>query len=380
MGGPAYVPERGNRSVFRFPNYYAGKPLFYEWSRDYIKEIRLSENQRPSGIFPFNAFVDNPMDMEFGPDGALYVIEYGDGFFAENPDAQLSKINFVQRQPDAGRQGRGDDPTGGRAPLTVTFSSAGTDDPDKDELSFAWDFDGDGDVDSRAANPTHTYTRNGTFRPTLKVTDQTKRSASAEALVLVGNQPPVVTLKTTPSPDAPFTFGGTVTYEVTVTDDTPVDCTQGHGRVRARPRAARPPAVLGRGLHGLVRDPGGHRPRRRLEPERGVRRVLHRPRRGRPARPDRHRPGQARAARETTSPALQLDRRRGGPGIRPGPRGQLQRPRPQRRPRQRPPDREPHAARRAEPRREPHADARPVDARGVLGHVPARRADEHRAA
>ena len=48
------------------------------------------------GIFPFNAFVDNPMDMEFGPDGALYVIEYGDGFFAENPDAQLSKINFVR--------------------------------------------------------------------------------------------------------------------------------------------------------------------------------------------------------------------------------------------------------------------------------------------
>ena len=33
--------------------------------------------------------VDNPMDMEFGPDGALYVLEYGDGYFAENPDAQL---------------------------------------------------------------------------------------------------------------------------------------------------------------------------------------------------------------------------------------------------------------------------------------------------
>ena len=96
MGGPAYTPQRGNRSVFRFPNYYAGKPLFYEWSRDYIKEIRLNDNRRPSGIFPFNVFVDNPMDMEFGPDGALYVIEYGDGFFAENPDAQLSKINFVR--------------------------------------------------------------------------------------------------------------------------------------------------------------------------------------------------------------------------------------------------------------------------------------------
>ena len=39
--------------------------------------------------------IDNPIDMEFGPDGALYVLEYGDGYFAENPDAQLSRIDYV---------------------------------------------------------------------------------------------------------------------------------------------------------------------------------------------------------------------------------------------------------------------------------------------
>ena len=96
MGGPAYEPSRATARVFRFPSYYAGKPLFYEWSRDYIKEFRLNDKRRLRGIFPFTTFVDNPMDMEFGPDGALYVLEYGDGFFAENPDAQLSKINFVR--------------------------------------------------------------------------------------------------------------------------------------------------------------------------------------------------------------------------------------------------------------------------------------------
>ena len=30
-----------------------------------------------------------------GPDGALYVLEYGDGYFGENPDAQLSRIDFI---------------------------------------------------------------------------------------------------------------------------------------------------------------------------------------------------------------------------------------------------------------------------------------------
>ena len=89
-----------NRSVFRWPPYYNGVPLFYEWTRDYVKEFRLN---RPNGgrldeirDVPLAGMVDNPMDMEFGPDGALYVLNYGDGFFSENPDADLSRIDFVR--------------------------------------------------------------------------------------------------------------------------------------------------------------------------------------------------------------------------------------------------------------------------------------------
>ena len=97
MAGPAYQYDSKSRSRFVSPRYY-GVPLFYEWTRDYIKEFRLN---RPNGtrleeIRHVPAFVDNPMDMEFGPDGALYVLEYGDGFFSENPDAQLSRIDFVR--------------------------------------------------------------------------------------------------------------------------------------------------------------------------------------------------------------------------------------------------------------------------------------------
>ena len=35
-----------------------------------------------------------PLDFDFGPDGALYVVEYGQGFFTANPDAALSRIEF----------------------------------------------------------------------------------------------------------------------------------------------------------------------------------------------------------------------------------------------------------------------------------------------
>jgi len=227
MGGPAYDFDDRNPSRIKWPEYYDGVPLFYEWTRDYIKEFRLN---RPNGtrleqIRHVPAFVDNPMDMEFGPDGALYVLEYGDGFFSENPDAQLARIDFVRGNytpvPKVAA-----DVTVGLAPLTVSFSSAGTNDPDGDPISYAWDFDADGTVDSTEPNPTFTYEQNGVFDATLRVTDRTGRSAAASVVIIVGNAAPVVELTTSPAPGEPFAFGQTVTYQVTVTDDTPVDCSK----------------------------------------------------------------------------------------------------------------------------------------------------------
>jgi cytochrome c len=233
MGGPAYDfdPQdlRSPRPV-AWPKHYDGMPLFYEWTRDWIKGMRLDANGDLASIESVipSIVTDNPMDMEFGPNGALYVLEYGDGFFAENPDAQLSRIDFIgmggNHSPVPAISAT---PTDGKAPLEVTFSSEGTEDPDGDRLRYAWDFDGDGEVDSEEPNPTYTYTENGAYRATLTVTDvggtHRGRHASADIDVVVGNQAPVVTL-VAPVEGQPFEFGDTVAYEVTVTDDQAVDC------------------------------------------------------------------------------------------------------------------------------------------------------------
>jgi cytochrome c len=242
MGGPAYQFDNGNPSVFKWPRYYNGQPLFYEWTRDYVKEFRLN---RPNGTsladirqvpipprFPGDPDnpVDNPMDLEFGPDGALYVLDYGDGFFSENPDAKLSKINFVRGNYSpivkVAAEGQPDPnvPLEGLPPLTVKFSSAGTEDPDGDRFTYSWDFDADGKIDSHDPNPSFTYEKNGQFDATLKVTDRTGRTASASVPITVGNTTPKVTLTTVPAPGEPFQFGQTVTWTVTIDDDTPVDC------------------------------------------------------------------------------------------------------------------------------------------------------------
>ena len=46
---------------------------------------------------------DNPMDMQFGADGAFYLLTYGDGFFTANPDAGMYRFDYVkgQRAPQA---------------------------------------------------------------------------------------------------------------------------------------------------------------------------------------------------------------------------------------------------------------------------------------
>jgi cytochrome c len=236
MGGPAYAFNSASSSETKWPSVFDGHPLFYEWTRDYVKVFELN---RPNGdalkaihnLFPGgpNGIIqDNPMDMEFGPDGALYTLEYGDGFFLETPEAQLARVDFV------GSSGKhspipkvaADRTSAPAPPLTVNFSSAGTSDPDGDPLTYAWDFDADGSVDSTAENPTFTYTQRGIYDATLKVTDSTGRSAAASVRIIVGNQAPVVNLDTEPDPGEPFQFGQAVTYTVTVTDDQPVDCSR----------------------------------------------------------------------------------------------------------------------------------------------------------
>ena len=119
---------------------------------------------------PFTFECDNPMDMQWGADGDFYLLTYGDGFFNINPDAGMYKWEYVKgtRAPKAVLT---TDRTDGALPLTVKFSSAGSNDADPgDSITFDWDF-GDGTAHSIDPNPTHTYTARGRYTAVLTVTD-----------------------------------------------------------------------------------------------------------------------------------------------------------------------------------------------------------------
>lgn len=228
-GGPIYNYDKESTSDTKFPEYYNNSVVFGEFTRDKLFMMRTDGKGNLVGVEQFlpGTIFDNPMEMEFGPDGNLYVLEYGDGFFRPNPDAQLAVIRYVKgtRSPVPVMNAT---PTSGTAPLTVAFSSAGSSDPDPGEsISFAWDFTNDGTVDSADPNPSHTYTTNGQYTAKLTVTDSSGKTAVLTRTITVGNTAPVVTVAS-PVGGSFFQWGEDVPFQVNVTDpeDGTIDCSR----------------------------------------------------------------------------------------------------------------------------------------------------------
>jgi PKD repeat protein/glucose/arabinose dehydrogenase len=236
-----YEYDRHGDDPTRLPPYFDGALFFGEFTRDYLREIRLDAQDR---VFKINSALDcggvrtpasqrfgfecdSPMDAQFDEDGHFYLLAYGDGFFQANADAGLYRWDYVkgQRAPIAELSAT---PTSGQAPLVVQFSSEGSRDPDPaDSIAFEWDFDGDGTVDSVDPNPTFTYTANGTYVARLTVTDSSGRTAAANTTITVGNTAPTVTVDV-PTEGGLFAFGESIPFSVTVTDpeDGSIDCSR----------------------------------------------------------------------------------------------------------------------------------------------------------
>jgi hypothetical protein len=239
-GAAKYNYDADSPSETKFPPYFDETVFFGEFGRDMLREIKLDSSNQVQKInlllpcgqanvasSPFDDECDNPMDMQFGADGNFYLLTYGDGFFAANPDAGMYKWEYVAG-PQAPRAVMNATPTSGTAPLRVQFSSEGSNDPDEnDSIRFEWDFDGNGTVDSIDPNPEHVYTANGVYNPRLTVTDSTGKTDGRSLRIVVGNTAPTVTIET-PVDGNFFEFGDSIPYRVTVIDpeDGAIDCSR----------------------------------------------------------------------------------------------------------------------------------------------------------
>ncbi|HRI21941.1 MAG TPA: ThuA domain-containing protein, partial [Panacibacter sp.] len=95
MAGPVYYTDMFPKET-RLPDYYNGKLIMYDWIRGWVKAVTMLPNGDFDKMEPFFPAlkVNSLIDMEVGPKGKLYGLEYGTGWFTKNADAGLSRVDY----------------------------------------------------------------------------------------------------------------------------------------------------------------------------------------------------------------------------------------------------------------------------------------------
>ena len=151
---------------------------------------------------------DNPKDMQFGADGAFYLLTYGDGFFAANADAGMYKWDYVkgQRAPERRAQRR---PDRRRRAADGAVHRDGTVDADPGDATrrYEWDFDDNGTVDATDAEPdAHLHDQRRLHGEAHRDGLQRARPTSKSTVITVGNTSPTITI-TVPTDGDFFEWG-----------------------------------------------------------------------------------------------------------------------------------------------------------------------------
>lgn len=219
-GGPVYRRDDYPKAKRPFPEYYEGKWFIVDFMRGWIMAVSMDENGNYQGMERFlpEQNFSSAIDMDFGPDGDLYVLEYGSAWFKGNENARLVRIeyNSGNRKPVvevlASKKN-------GALPFKTQLLSEGTKDYDGDALKYEWKITGGGQTKIlHEANPTLTLAKAGSYKATLTVTDAQGARASKSLELKAGNEPPVVSIDLAKA-NRTFYFPGTgLSYAVKVQD------------------------------------------------------------------------------------------------------------------------------------------------------------------
>jgi len=260
MAGPVFNREEFRKAPHAFPSYYDGKWFALEWMRGLVLAITMNakgDYVSMERFMPSEKF-SNPIELEFSPNGDMYMLEYGTGWFQGNPDARLVRIEYSagNRKPVVAV---GVDRDAGPTPLRVALSSKGTSDPDGDVLRYQWTIAGPAGtspVTLSDPNPTYTFAKPGVYTATLAVTDTKGARSTSSVQISAGNEPPVVDVDVAGG-NRTFWFPGTpVRYTVRVTDRE--DGSLENGQIQPD-RVAVTADYLKDGVPTVVPVPAGHR-------------------------------------------------------------------------------------------------------------------------
>jgi len=219
IGGDMYYYNKSNTSPGRFPDYYDGTLFAADWMRNWVIGIKFDANENFLHTEPFmaaNGDFKRPINMRFGPDGALYMLEYGSVYGMNNTDSKLVRITYNRgnRAPIAhatiidsavvkemNKRGHLTIDTKfypqqkvitGQAPLRVNFSGKGSADlDDDDDITYTWLFNGK-TPSAKTMDAGYTYRTPGIYKAILNITDKAGLIGRDTLTIKVGNTTPIV--------------------------------------------------------------------------------------------------------------------------------------------------------------------------------------------
>lgn len=219
MAGPVYYSDMYPKES-ALPSYYDGKLIIYEWIRGWMKAVTMFPNGDFNKMEPFapgiklNALID----MEVGPDGKIYLLEYGSGWFSQNSDSGLARIDYNSGNRPPLVENLQVDKQSGVLPLTINATIEARD-RENDAMTYMWDF-GDGKTEeTNTPQASHTFESMGNYFVSVTVKDDKNAEAKSGVIeVYAGNERPKVSIVLEGNQSI-YMVGQPIKYEVKVTDN-----------------------------------------------------------------------------------------------------------------------------------------------------------------
>ncbi|HEV8278265.1 MAG TPA: PQQ-dependent sugar dehydrogenase [Streptosporangiaceae bacterium] len=200
-----------------YPAQYNGALFFADHTRNEIWAMLPGTNGLPDpaklqsfvGVDAAGGAAGHPVDLKIGPGGDLFYVDMDDG--------TVHRVTYTAaNQPPTAVISA--NPTSGPVPLTVSFGSTGSSDPEGKPLSYSWDLNGDGTFgDATGPTASNTYTTAGVYHPSLRVTDDQGATDTASVTVTAGNTAPVATIDS-PASSLTWKVGDTINFSGHATD------------------------------------------------------------------------------------------------------------------------------------------------------------------
>ncbi|HKQ37944.1 MAG TPA: PQQ-dependent sugar dehydrogenase [Verrucomicrobiae bacterium] len=204
----------------QFPAEFYGSYFFGDYVQNWLKRLTFDTNGNLGTVLNFeppsgakDGPYGDPVKLIEGPDGAIYYVDIGFNDAHTPNEAAIRRIRYsLTNQPPVALVSA--TPRSGLRPLQVSFSSAGSFDPEGAPLTYDWTF---GDGGSAAnANPTHIYQTSGTYTARLRVSDGVNATFSSNLVINVGNPPTAII--TSPNDGATFRAGDVISYSGSASD------------------------------------------------------------------------------------------------------------------------------------------------------------------